>query len=648
MLTLLVVAGMMDVVKGTWCDPTHAIASGGTFNCGLGYGPSVTCWGSNYHGQLNIPESVIATGPKYLAAGSSHVCAIGSADNAVCWGDATSGGLNVPPGRQWSSIQAGYRFTCGIEMGTKAGFCWGSNNFGQVQNMPSGHRWNQIYAADIHACGVTTEGVGLCWGFNGRMYEEMKGGQCDVPAHDTGWRYICGGGHFSCGLLQNGTVDCWGRNQFRQLDVPSGSYTQLQCGSQQACATKTDGTTICWGSNMHGQLDVPQGYNWTAFSMWDRHACGITTNGTTKCWGRSEYGCLTEPDWALNYCVTDVPAVLSAPTAGTTVSAKFNLTFSLPEPARSVNLMMQSTLGDNVTLTLREGIYNLTSTGVGSHSLEIDLAEPDRMAHVVSSVSPQKRFTHGHRYNITVSYVSQTATTPNLPALSAPVVGVRVVTIGHRLAVHHSSLETSQMFPHQNLSTITVAVTDEVGGVVEYGADSRLYLSVSILSGTGSLVGETTVQAINGVATFRAIRIAGKGAPGIKRLRFSPMTHGACNCIAGVDTASFTIENALGASLHLIQGPPPAVIEGRPFQGPLIYLRDIYGYVILDGPDSMLDVQVTVVRPSVNSTAAVTLGALQRATEGALNVSSLVVGGGEGAYGAGGCNLTKPGIPVRS
>lgn len=216
----------------------------------------------------------------------------------------------------------------------------------------------------------------------------MKGTQSMVPTYYqggvnfTGWQYICGGSHYSCGLLKNGTIDCWGRGQYGQLDVPgqltyrgpssgvSGvPWRQVQCGSQNACGTLQNGTTLCWGFGMQGENDAPS-EDWLGISFWEKHGCGITAAGSVKCWGRNTYGELYPPSFRLQYCVTDQPIILQSPAPYATVSAAFNLTLNLPEPATFVRLDFNSVLGDNITLWLKADLWN-TTAAVGTHQVTL-------------------------------------------------------------------------------------------------------------------------------------------------------------------------------------------------------------------------------------------------------------------------------------
>ena len=76
------------------------------------------------------------------------------------------------------------------------------------------------------------------------------------------------------------------------------------------------------------------------------------------------------------------------------------------------------------------------------------------------------------------------------------------------------------------------------------GSDASITLTASLESGSGTLYGTLTAQAERGIAKFRGLRIGFKGAPGVKRLRFTPTTTGECGCITPGDSPSLTVRDA--------------------------------------------------------------------------------------------------------
>ena len=79
--------------------------------------------------------------------------------------------------------------------------------------MYGGFTFSTIAAGSSHTCGLTTDGTGLCWGFNG------QGQLGDGTTTDRGSPTVVGGGisfqaigagdSWSCGLSKTGQAYCW-------------------------------------------------------------------------------------------------------------------------------------------------------------------------------------------------------------------------------------------------------------------------------------------------------------------------------------------------------------------------------------------------------------------------------------------------------
>jgi alpha-tubulin suppressor-like RCC1 family protein/uncharacterized protein YjdB len=172
--------------------------------CALSDVGFAVCWGSNTTGQLgrggatspgDFAPAQISGSRRFsdIAAGAGHACAIGLLDRAAyCWGDNAAGQLGTTLGggavlatfpvevsgsRSFVAIAAGDALTCAVTA-AGGGFCWGSNEFGQLginsvtaQPAPAQPRavagdltFRSIDAGSAHACGVTTDNRAYCWG----------------------------------------------------------------------------------------------------------------------------------------------------------------------------------------------------------------------------------------------------------------------------------------------------------------------------------------------------------------------------------------------------------------------------------------------------------------------------------------------------
>ncbi|HMJ79117.1 MAG TPA: PKD domain-containing protein [Iamia sp.] len=250
-------------------------------------------------------------------------------------------GPSVPAGaatpQAWASISAGSSFSCGVTT-AGAGYCWGQDTFGQLGNgpaltalqtspspvaTPTGATWASIEVGINHACGVTSDSAGYCWG-NNASRQLGKGntfGNNDAPvAVVTGageaWATITAGNAHSCGVTTVGTGYCWGSDNsgrlgngaFTTADQHSPSplfgttsgWARIDAGNAHTCGVRNDGTGFCWGAAFSGALGngdtatpqqspssvaAPDASGWSTIVAGSQHSCGVTGAGAAYCWG---------------------------------------------------------------------------------------------------------------------------------------------------------------------------------------------------------------------------------------------------------------------------------------------------------------------------------------------------------------------------
>ena len=200
------------------------LSVGSFHTCGVTAAGQAYCWGRNEFGQLGDSTTVDHRSPAVVKSsinfvavevGFTHSCGVASDDSAHCWGRNNFLQLGLGPdgdpqvlaprpvtgGHTFAQIDAGAVFTCGIEAGTGAAFCWGFNGSGQLgANVPGtctdesgfpfqctdeptavsgGLSFASISAATQHVCGLTTGGIAYCWGLGseGQLGDGSKGDQ---------------------------------------------------------------------------------------------------------------------------------------------------------------------------------------------------------------------------------------------------------------------------------------------------------------------------------------------------------------------------------------------------------------------------------------------------------------------------------------
>ncbi|MEV0129610.1 hypothetical protein AB0H83_14280 [Dactylosporangium sp. NPDC050688] len=163
------------------------------------------------------------------------------------------------------------------------GWCWGSNNPGQLGTGGSAAAWSAVpvpvaggqalsllSSGMVHGCGINSATNLYCWGFN-------AAGQLGIGTTATKnlpqlvgadwWRAVVAGDSHTCGLTVAGLRCCWGLNIAGQLgtgdftdrkvpaNVPGeGVWAALAVGTYHSCGIRSGAELYCWGDNRFGQL----------------------------------------------------------------------------------------------------------------------------------------------------------------------------------------------------------------------------------------------------------------------------------------------------------------------------------------------------------------------------------------------------------
>lgn len=262
--------------KGSWAsfqapfvtvNNTTTMSVGEATVCSLTPAGAMYCWGDN--GVLGPYKQYGTTQPtshspvavsvpafaEFARGHAQHKCGITSAGSAICWGRGFFGQLgrgvveatgNTPAtvvgGITWASMTTSRLLTCGVST-TGVGYCFGSNQHGEIGSaavpiaippatitkvtsphvIDGGHVWKSVVAGWLHACGIDTAGAAWCWGAN-------DNGQLGIGPADT--------------LNHQSPVPVLGGMQ----------WIQLATGSRQTCGITVDHLAYCWGENGTGQM----------------------------------------------------------------------------------------------------------------------------------------------------------------------------------------------------------------------------------------------------------------------------------------------------------------------------------------------------------------------------------------------------------
>jgi alpha-tubulin suppressor-like RCC1 family protein len=182
--------------------------------------------------------------------------------------------------------------------------------------------FRQITAGTSHTCGVTTDNLLYCWGFN--KYGSVGDGSTSrrltpVPvAGSRTYRQVSAGVDFTCAVTMSNRAFCWGtnsgdgggqlgdgslvNNRLKPVAVLGGhAFRQVTAGLYHACAVATDDRAWCWGSGQGAlgygadttrrePVPVAGSLRFRQVSAGWNHTCGVTTDDRAYCWGLNSDG----------------------------------------------------------------------------------------------------------------------------------------------------------------------------------------------------------------------------------------------------------------------------------------------------------------------------------------------------------------------
>ncbi len=177
--------------------------------------------------------------------------------------------VTLTPAPRPGTLSAGDQFTCGITS-AGVGYCWGTgiaNGSGLASSpvpvpIAGGLAFARIaveggrgVGMGTRACALTTDGAAYCSllgsGSNGAV--PLAGGHVFVDL-------AFGFGDYACGITREGEAYCWGEDDLGELGdgggggyqtapvrIPGSDYVAVTAGEGHACALTAAGAAYCWG-----------------------------------------------------------------------------------------------------------------------------------------------------------------------------------------------------------------------------------------------------------------------------------------------------------------------------------------------------------------------------------------------------------------
>jgi alpha-tubulin suppressor-like RCC1 family protein len=182
-------------------------------------------------------------------------------------------------------------------------------------------QFGQLSTLSAHTCGVTTDNLAYCWGYNlqGQVGDGTKKHPRLAPTAVVGmrrFRQVSGGVAHTCAVTLNHRAFCWGENRSGQLGdgtttprrrpepvVGGLQFRQIVTGTAHTCGITLDDVAYCWGENFGGELGdgtinpgrptpgpVAGTLHFRQLSVGSLHTCGLTTTDQIFCWGSNLSG----------------------------------------------------------------------------------------------------------------------------------------------------------------------------------------------------------------------------------------------------------------------------------------------------------------------------------------------------------------------
>lgn len=240
-------------------DDAVMVSVGDYLSCAVRASGEVLCWGDDSSGQLGdgtvglaesaVPLAVASDDAFSAVAAADSVCGLQTNGELSCWGSNFNGELGVDPSILVASatpvdgpdlpgivtLSGGEGHFCAL-LDDASVSCWGDNTFGQL---------GDPLITDLSSAMPI-------------QVAELSG----VTALDSSF-------NFSCALLDGGTVSCWGDNSYGQLgldpeEVPFSAVAtpvpdvtdaiDVAAGPYHVCARRSDASVMCWGGNYFSQF----------------------------------------------------------------------------------------------------------------------------------------------------------------------------------------------------------------------------------------------------------------------------------------------------------------------------------------------------------------------------------------------------------
>jgi hypothetical protein len=294
-----------------------SVSTDGDHSCALTTDGVAYCWGLNDVGQLGSDAVMDRCGRFQTAAGF-----VIKTERFRC----SAVPVPVNTSLRFTSVSVGEGTSCAITA-SGAAYCWGRNTSGQTGTglsdasvrtptpVAGGITFRTVDVTGLNVCGVSTQNVAYCWGFNpvGSLGNGSEAASSLTPVRVAGelsWRTVSAG-MTACGTTTEGAAYCWGSNGDGRAGVPPATqacknsapcvtvptrvvgdlkFSHVETNLWVACGLVADGSVYCWGqqagpsrTTTHVPTLVPGGLRFATLHV-RGGPCALTAEGALYCW----------------------------------------------------------------------------------------------------------------------------------------------------------------------------------------------------------------------------------------------------------------------------------------------------------------------------------------------------------------------------
>ncbi len=138
-----------------------------------------------------------------------------------------------------------------------------------------------------------------------------------------------------------------------------------------------------------------------------------------------------------------------------------------------------------------------------------------------------------------------------------------------------------------------ITIVDAAGNPITSGADATAHITLTVSSGSGTLLGTTVVQAVAGVAAFTDLLIQRVGTTVLTASKEDTSGSGGTSAMTAISN-SFVVGAAGGTQLVFVTQPAGATAGAIFAQQPVVQVQDSFGNPVTSGTDSTATVTLSL------------------------------------------------------